>query len=99
MILSDLNYLEIVDQETGIVGGRGVQTNSDIRKRKDLAVRNRIDIDKRVNARANFNGNFAFVEGTADARGRDTFTEIEGGTQTEENRSSESFLDSVSISR
>lgn len=99
MILSDLNYLEVVDQETGIVGGGGVNFNSNIRKRKDLNVRSRIDINKRVRARANFRGNFAFVEGVADALGRDTFTEIEGGTQTVENRSSESFLESVSISR
>lgn len=99
MILSDLNYLETVDQETGIVGGGGVDFDSDIRKRKNINVNTNIRINKNVRARADFRGNFAFVEGTSDASGRDTFTEIDGATQTVENRGSASFLESEAVSR
>ena len=99
MIISDLNYLETVSQATGIVGGGGVNFNSNIRKNKNIRVNIDVNIRKRVQANANFRGNFAFVEGVADAQGRDTFTEIEGGTQTVQGRLSQSFLESESVSR
>ncbi|AFY75612.1 MAG: hypothetical protein IGR93_18915 [Hydrococcus sp. C42_A2020_068] len=99
MILSDLNYLEIVDQATGIVGGGGVRFDSRVRDRRDLDIRRKLDIDTKVRAKADFSGNFASVSGTADALGKDTYTDIVGGTQTVENKSSESFLDAISISK
>lgn len=97
MIISDLNYLESVDEK--IVGGQGIQINSDFY------------VDKYVNANVyedyykrfyidNFGvyGNTAEVIGTADAHGVNTFTSAIGGTQTHENQSSESFLELVSVS-
>ena len=99
MILSDLNYLEVVNQETGIVGGGGVNFDSNIKKKKNIDVKINIDIKKKVKAKADFDGNFSFVEGVADAQGKDTFTEIEGGTQTVEGKGSQGFLELVSISK
>jgi hypothetical protein len=98
MIISDLNYLETVDQATGIIGGGGVNFNSNIKKRKDIDVNINVDIKKKVKAKADFKGNFAFVEGVSDASGKNTFTEIEGGTQTEEGKLSQSFLESEAVS-
>jgi hypothetical protein len=98
MIISDLNYLEVVNQETGIVGGGGVQFNSNIKKKKDIDVDININIKKKVKAKADFKGNFSFVEGVSDAQGKNTFTEIEGGTQTVAGKSSQGFLESVAVS-
>lgn len=98
MILSDLNYLEVVNQETGIVGGGGVNFDSRIKKRKDIKVNIDVNIKKKVQAKADFKGNFAFVEGVSDAQGKNTFTEIEGGTQTIEGKLSQSFLESEAVS-
>ncbi|MCU0536687.1 MAG: hypothetical protein MUD14_22595 [Hydrococcus sp. Prado102] len=98
MIISDLNYLEVVNQETGIVRGGGVKFDSNIKKKKDIKVDIKINIDKNVKAKADFKGNFSFVEGVTDAKGKNTFTEIEGGTQTEEGKLSQGFLESVAVS-
>lgn len=98
MIISDLNYLETVDRATGIIGGGGVRFDSDIRKRKDIKVNIDVNINKKVKAKADFKGNFAFVEGVSDASGKNTFTEIEGGTQTVEGKLSQSFLESEAVS-
>lgn len=97
MIISDLNYLESVEEE--VFGGQGININSNFTVNKNVNA----NVNENFNKNFNINttgvqGNVAEVIGTADASGVNTFTSAIGGTQTHENQSSESFLELVSVS-
>ncbi len=97
MIISDLNYLESVDEE--IFGGLGININSTFVLDKD--VESNVDINETFNKTVvldltGLNGNGAEVLGSADAQGNNTFSSIIFGTQTNEN-ASESFINASSF--
>ncbi|NJM98476.1 MAG: hypothetical protein HC800_16090 [Phormidesmis sp. RL_2_1] len=99
MIISDLNYLEVAHTE--VTGAKGININSDFNLDKN--VKGRVDIketfDKTVKLDLRgLSGNGAEVLGSADAQGKNTFTSIIFGTQTEEGKSSESFVNASSFS-
>ena len=96
MLISDLNYLEIAQEE--VTGARGVNINSRYNLNKNVNAR--VNIRENFNKRVNLNlrglrGNGAEVLGTADAQGNNTFTSIIFGTQTS-SRYSESFVNAGS---
>lgn len=92
MIISDLNYLESVEEE--IFGGVGININSDFDLTKDVTANVNVTetftktVDLNVNTLLD---NGAEVLGSADAQGNNTFTSIIFGVQTEGNVS-ESFV-------
>ncbi len=74
MIISELNYLEAVDQETQVVGAGfsdAVKFKKDIYIDKDIYV----DIRKYVKSYARPYGNLAEAEAAANAFGPDTLSE------------------------
>ena len=84
MIISDLNYLEVA--ETEVTGARGININSrfTLNKNVNATVRVNESFNKRVNLDLRgLRGNGAEVLGSADALGRNTFSTIIFGTQTE----------------
>ena len=92
MIISDLNYLESVEEE--IFGGRGININSNFDLYKDVDAN--VDVDETFNKTVDLDldgldGNGAEVLGSADAVGDNTFTSIIFGVQAEP-LSSESFV-------
>ncbi|MEL6551847.1 MAG: hypothetical protein AAFQ63_00100 [Cyanobacteria bacterium J06621_11] len=96
MLISDLNYLEVAQEE--VTGAKGININSNFRLNKRVNVR--VDVRENFNKRVDLNlrglrGNGAEVLGTADAQGNNTFTSIIFGTQTESG-SSESFVNAGS---
>lgn len=99
MLISDLNYLEIAQEE--VTGARGININSRYTLNKNVNAR--VNIRENFNKRVNLNlrglrGNGAEVLGTADAQGNNTFTSIIFGTQTSP-LYSESFVNAGSYTR
>jgi hypothetical protein len=92
MIISDLNYLESLDQE--IYGGVGININSKFQLKKDVNanvnIKEKYDKTFKTSTRG-LEGNVAEVLGTADASGKATFTSIIFGVQSEPGKS-ESFV-------
>lgn len=76
MIISDLNYLEVVSEETNIVGGF---RNRYIRE--NLAFNERVNIEKIVRAKSDVRGRVAFAEADSDAYGRNALTNAVSYTQ------------------
>lgn len=92
MIINDINYLEVTNEE--VFGGKGININSAFKLNKDVDAKVRIDekFNKTVNLDlGNLKGNGAEVLGSADAQGNNTFTSIIFGVQTEDDVS-ESFV-------
>ena len=89
MIISELSYLEVVE-ETGIAGAGGTRFFTKIDKNVDIDVDVDVNVDKYVNAEVDLDGNLATSEGSADAFGKNTLTEVEVFAQTTSG-SSESF--------
>lgn len=69
MIISDLNYLEVANEE--ICGGSGFFFHKDVKTN----VRNRLDVKKRVLSKVRIKGNLADAESYADAYGDNSLTE------------------------
>ena len=95
MIISDLNYLEVVEAE--VLGGKGINMNSSFRLNKNVTATVNIteNYTKTFNtSTSGLNGNVAEVLGTADASGSNTFTSIIFGVQTEDGKS-ESFVNAT----
>ncbi|NBD15476.1 MAG: hypothetical protein GVY04_04825 [Cyanobacteria bacterium] len=97
MIISDLNYLESVDEE--IFGGKGINIDSNFDLDKD--VDSDVNVDETFNKAVNLDlsglsGNGAEVLGSSDAQGNDTFSSIIFGTQTNSS-ASESFVNASSF--
>ncbi|NEQ07707.1 MAG: hypothetical protein F6K37_17690 [Moorea sp. SIO4E2] len=67
MNISDLNHIEVVNEETNILGGSGRKFNLKIDKDVDLRIR--VDIDKYVDTRVRAKGRLANAEATAEFRG------------------------------
>jgi hypothetical protein len=95
MIISDLNYLESVDEE--IFGSGVVNLGGNFTSNKNVIANVNETFNKRFNIdTAGLRGNTAEIVGSADAQGNNTFTSLIGGTQTT-NASSESFLQGTSV--
>ncbi|NEQ82540.1 MAG: hypothetical protein F6K26_20555 [Moorea sp. SIO2I5] len=76
MNIYDLNHIEVVNEETNIVGGRrgrrrGRRFKLDIDKEIDLDIR--VDIDKDVDSRVKVKGRLANAEATAEFVGKGDF--------------------------
>lgn len=92
MIISDLNYLESVEEE--IYGGVGININSTFKLNKNVTAN--VNVTETFNKTvkldlSGLSGNGAEVLGTADAVGNNTFTSIIFGVQAEGDKS-ESFV-------
>ncbi|NEQ87507.1 MAG: hypothetical protein F6K26_48120 [Moorea sp. SIO2I5] len=76
MIISDLNHIEVVNEETNIVGGfrRGRRFVSFFDK-KNINIRKRVDVKEFFVSAVNAKGNAAVAEATADVFGADTNAE------------------------
>ncbi len=95
MIISDLNYLESVEEE--IYGGGIVNLGGNFTVNKNVTANVNEKFTKSFNIDTRgVTGNTAELIGTADAQGYNTFTSVIGGTQTTD-YSSESFLQAVSV--
>ena len=97
MIINDINYLEVTNEE--VFGGKGIDINSKFKliKKVDAFVNVDETFKKTVNLDlSGLSGNGAEVLGSADAQGRNTFTSIIFGTQTEPGVS-ESFVNASSF--
>ena len=97
MIINDINYLEVTNEE--VFGGKGININSAFQLNKNVNAN--VNVDETFNKAVNLDlggleGNGAEVLGSSDAQGNNTFTSIIFGTQTEEN-SSESFVNASSF--
>ena len=80
MIISDLNYLETVNEE--VYGAGGVYFDSYVRKNVDIDVDVDVDIDKDVDVWVDIKGHLATAEASADAWGDNTLAETEAFAQT-----------------
>lgn len=101
MIISDLNYLEVVNQETGIVGGSDFYFDKEV----DSTVTNNVNfntnvyfekdkyVDIYVDSDVDIYGNLAELVVDAEAIGTDTLVEVESSVLAVENK-----LSSVSLS-
>lgn len=84
MKISDLNYLEVVNQETESISGGGdiafnVFKNVDLNKDVDL------NIDKFININVDIDNPAAFAEADAEAFGDNPFAETDAFTYVTEN--------------
>jgi hypothetical protein len=97
MIISDLNYLESVNEE--VFGGSGININSTFTLNKNVTANVNIKevFNKSVTLTLSGSGNGAEVLGSSDANGNNTFTSIIFGTQTDPDKS-ESFVNASSFS-
>ena len=85
MIISDLNYIEEVNNETQVVGGVGVffdkvlnaDINTDLDFDVNVDVDKNVDIDIDIDAAANVEGNSAQLTFDVEAFGIDTVAELE----------------------
>ncbi|MGD1805227.1 hypothetical protein ACP6PL_07265 [Dapis sp. BLCC M126] len=95
MIISELNYLESAEAE--VVGGEGININSNFYLNKDVYANVYVNEDFYKDFYTNtsgLEGSVAEVLGTADAKGKDTFSSIIFGVQTEPGKS-ESFVNAT----
>jgi hypothetical protein len=89
MFISDLNHLEIVAQETGIVGGGGSNYfNVDIYVDKDIYIDEDVNIKKDFYVNSVVKGNSALAQADASASGYDTSAQAFSFTYTNPNFSS-----------
>jgi hypothetical protein len=85
MIISDLNYLEEVNQEKAVVGGTVVTVdkavNIDVGVTQDYDVTVDLNVNKDINATldsvVSISGNFANLTGDVTATGNNTFSELD----------------------
>ncbi|MGB6295838.1 MAG: hypothetical protein WBF90_06585 [Rivularia sp. (in: cyanobacteria)] len=97
MIINDINYLEATNEE--VFGGKGININSKFNLDKKVNAKVRIDEEfiKKVDLDLDgLDGNGSEVLGSADALGKNTFTSIIFGTQTEPGVS-EAFVNASSF--
>ncbi|MEM6753838.1 MAG: hypothetical protein AAF630_12780 [Cyanobacteria bacterium P01_C01_bin.38] len=97
MIINDINYLEVTNEE--VFGGKGININSAFKLDKDVDAK--VNVDEKFKKVVDLDlgglkGNGAEVLGSADAQGNNTFTSIIFGTQTEDGVS-ESFVNASSF--
>lgn len=99
MIINDINYLEVTNEE--VFGGKGININSRFRLNKNVNAN--VDVNEKFNKEVDLDldgldGNGAEVLGSSDAVGKNTFTTIIFGTQTEPGIS-ESFVNSSAFTK
>ncbi len=77
MIISDLNHLETIAEDPKVVGGSNYYP----------PYYNHYGYSGSINVGANIQGHVARVDGSAEAYGDNTFTNIDGYTKTTDNSS------------
>jgi hypothetical protein len=92
MIISDLNYLEVAQEE--ICGAGGVHFASTVTKTVDVTEAYKLNVDEKIKSIVDLKGNAAEAQATADAYGKDTKTITDTAAQAT-NYSSESFSKSI----
>jgi hypothetical protein len=85
MIINDLSYLEVVE-ENRVVGG-DFNFDSSIDFSSDVKIEKDVNIDVNVKSDADISDNVALAEGSANAFGKNTFTEVVVSTYTDDNSS------------
>ncbi|WP_293068127.1 MULTISPECIES: hypothetical protein [unclassified Moorena] len=93
MNISDLNHIEVVKEETNIVGGESLYRRINFYDRKTINITEYVDIDKYVDSYVNLRGNLATAEATASADGYDSLSETFSDAKATEYSS-----DSISLS-
>ncbi len=104
MIISDLNYLEVVNQETGIVGGHDFHFDKKVESDVTNIINfdTNIDFDKNknvdiyVNSDLNINGNLSELVADVEAIGKDTLVEVETSVLSVDNKLSSVSLSAIS---
>jgi hypothetical protein len=91
MIISDLNYLEVVSEETNIVGGI-----RNAKKATKLKFKEKVDIDKNISGKSKVKGRIAFAEADSDAFGKNALTNALSYTYVSDNYSSSSATSAAS---
>lgn len=76
MIISDLNHLEVVSEETSVVGGFGVYENG------SANFTERVNINKNVSSNVFISGHLATAEADSNATGYGTLAETFTKTNT-----------------
>ncbi|NEP29412.1 hypothetical protein [Moorena sp. SIO3I6] len=74
MNISDLNHIEVVNEETNIIGA-GFSGRVFFRDFKDIDINKRVNIKERFESLVRVRGNAATAEATADAVGKDSLAE------------------------
>ncbi|NEO15683.1 MULTISPECIES: hypothetical protein [unclassified Moorena] len=74
MIISDLNHIEVVNEETNIIGA-GFSGRVYFRDNKYIDINKRVNIKERFESIVKVRGNAATAEATADAKGKDSLAE------------------------
>ena len=74
MNISDLNHIEVVKEETNIIGA-GFSGRVFFRDFKDIDLNKRVNIKERFESIVRVRGNAATAEATADAFGKDSLAE------------------------
>ena len=74
MNISDLNHIEVVNEETNIIGA-GFSGRVFFRDFKDIDLNKRVNIKERFESIVRVRGNAATAEATADAFGKDSLAE------------------------
>ncbi len=83
MIISDLNHIEVVNEETNIIGGSyyygygggGIYRNINLYDSKSIYVNEYFNINKYTDVNTHVKNNFASAEATGSAYGDDSFTQ------------------------
>ena len=78
MIISELNHLQVIEQENSVIGGSyggGSDINVDIYKDVDIYVNEDIYVDKDFDVDSHVKGISAFAEAEALAYGKDAHAE------------------------
>ena len=92
MIISELNYLETVNEE---VLGAGVYFNSDIAKKVRRNVQIHVDVNKLLKSNVRVNGTLGEAEAISDAYGYDAVAETFTQTKTIEGYYAGAYSESI----
>ncbi|HBE31169.1 MAG TPA: hypothetical protein DDW76_00695 [Cyanobacteria bacterium UBA11369] len=81
MIINDLSYLEVVEENRVVGGDFDFYTELDFDS--DVEIYKEVRIDVYISSNVNISGNVAIAEASANAIGENTFTEVYVSTYTD----------------
>ncbi len=82
MIINDLSYLEVVEENRVVGGDFNFSTSLDFDS--DVDINKDVCIDVNINSDADIKDNVALAEASANALGNNTFTEVYVSTYTDD---------------
>ena len=97
MIISDLNHLEVVENETRVVGSGGVSFDSVVNLDKDIDIDIDADVTKDFDISVSgVEGNSAEASAGSDAFGNNTFSDAVAFAQSGDDHS-QSFAEAIAV--